>query len=363
MHRPRPIIELESIASLPGTIVFYMGVERLEDWSLRLVKGGRDAGTPVAIVSQCGWEEEKILFTTLASAAVDAARSGMVSPAVAIVGEVVADSGRPPESVGEVVVGRPLAGRRILIARPKGQSDDLVDRLSSLGGECLNAAAITIEPPDSWVPLDEAILEAASFDWIVFSSVNGVESFVGRLRAARRDGRHLGTARLAAVGARTAAAIASAGLACDLVPSTAYSAESLADAFAAVPPKGRFLLVRADRGRDVLGRRLSAAGHHVREVVAYRSVDVPSLDRTLAASLDRRSADWIVLTSPAIASSAIRLFGDQLDASRIATISPLTSQAVRQAGREPTVEAAAATIEAIVAAIVAWETESSRAKP
>lgn len=352
-------LDLQRLASVPGTLVFYMGVERLEEWSLRLVAAGRRGDTPVAIVSQCGWQGERILLTTLADASAAASRHAMVSPAVAIVGEVVGESGRPSDAAGALPRpgrhDRPLVGRRIVVARPEGQADELASQLAAIGAECVRVPAIRIEPPVSWEPLDAAIRDVSSFDWVVFSSVNGVAAFVERLRAMNRDGRHLGTARLAAVGAKTAAAVAAAGFSCDLAPSTAYSAESLAGLLVDGPPSGRFLLVKADRGRDVLARRLAAAGHHVREVVAYRSIDVASIDPAVANSLARRPADWIVLTSPAIASAAIRLLGDHLAGVRIASLSPLTSEAIRASGREPAAEAAAATAESLTAAIVAWE--------
>jgi uroporphyrinogen III methyltransferase/synthase len=353
-------LDIERLAGLPGTLVFYMGVERLEEWSLRLVAAGRRGDTPVAIVSQCGWQGERILLTTLADAAAAASRDAMVSPAVAIVGEVVGESSRPGDDAATrpragASAERPLTGRRIVVARPEGQADELAARLTALGAECLRVPAIRIEPPASWEPLDAAIRDVSSFDWIVFSSANGVAAFVERLRAMHRDGRHLGTARLAAVGAKTAVAISAAGFACDLAPSTVYSAESLADLLVDGPPSGRFLLVKADRGRDVLARRLAAAGRHVREVVAYRSVDVASIDPAVVDSLARRPADWITLTSPAIASAAIRLLGNHLAEARIASLSPLTSEAIRASGREPAVEAASATAEALAAAIVDWE--------
>lgn len=357
-------LDLERLAVMPGTLVFYMGVERLEEWSLRLVAAGRRGDTPVAIVSQCGWQGERILLTTLADASEAASRHAMVSPAVAIVGEVVGESGRPGERAGPLpraVVagpGRPLLGRRIVVTRPEGQADELAARLAALGAECLSVPAIRIEPPTSWEPMDAAIRDISTFDWVVFSSVNGVAAFVGRLRAMVRDGRHLGTVRLAAVGAKTASALTAAGFSCDLAPSTTYSAESLAGLLVNGPPCRRFLLVKADRGRDVLARRLAAAGHHVREVVAYRSIDVASIDPAVAASLARRPADWITLTSPAIASASIRLLGDRLAGVRIASLSPLTSEAIRASGREPAVEAAAATAESLTAAIVTCEQSS-----
>ncbi len=358
-------LDLGRLAAMPGTLVFYMGVERLEEWSLRLVAAGRRGDTPVAIVSQCGWQGERILLTTLADASEAASRHSMVSPAVAIVGEVVGEvvgeSGRPRDDAGPLPraaaarLDRPLVGRRVVVTRPEGQADELAARLAALGAECLSVPAIRIEPPTSWEPMDAAIRDISAFDWVVFSSGNGVTAFVERLRTMGRDGRHLGTVRLAAVGAKTAAALAAAGFSCDLAPSTAYSAESLAGLLVNGPPSRRFLLVKADRGRDVLARRLAAAGHHVREVVAYRSIDVASIDPAVADSLARRPADWITLTSPAIASASIRLLGDRLAGVRIASLSPLTSEAIRAAGREPAVEAAAATAESLTAAIVTCE--------
>lgn len=218
---------------------------------------------------------------------------------------------------------------------------------------------IRIEPPASWQPLDDAIRSADRQDWIVFASVHGVRAFTERMRLLRRDGRHLGTVRLAAVGQTTAAALLACGLVCDLAPREHASAEALADRLLAADgaaPRSRFLLVRADRGRDVLRARLEAAGHSVSEVCGYRSVDVVALSPQDARALEERPVAWVVLTSPSVARGVARLFPPRhLAWARVASISPLTSAAAREVGIRPDVEAVTPSAGAILESILAAE--------
>lgn len=230
----------------------------------------------------------------------------------------------------------------------------MVNLVAERGGTCIHVPVTRIEPPARWHELDDAIRAADTFDWIIFSSANGVQSFLERLRALTRDGRSLGTARLAAVGPATAASLAAAGYVCDLVPDS-FRAEGLVEKFAAMPPGNRFLLIRAERGRDVLRRELTAAGHHVSEAVAYRSVAVTELTPVTRAMLTGCPIDWVVVTSPDIAKATISLFGDRLGLWRIASISPLTSETLRAHGFPPTAEAKEASTAGLVAAMAAWE--------
>jgi uroporphyrinogen III methyltransferase/synthase len=254
----------------------------------------------------------------------------------------------------------PLAGRRVLVTRPAGRQDELHDQIAGAGGECLHVPAIRIAPPDSWEPLDAALAQIDSFDWIVFASVNGVHGFVGRLRAGGRDGRALGTARLAAIGPATRRELEAAGFRCDLTADV-HSSEGMVEAFAATgrAPR-RFLLVRANRGRDVMRRDLEARGHAVFEVPAYSSEAVAELDPATAAALDACAVDWITITSSFIAESAASLFGDRLARWRVASISPVTSATLRRLGIEPAVEAASADTAGLVDAMAAWEAAAER---
>lgn len=341
-------IDFRLLAELTGTVAVYMGVDQAAAWSQSLLDAGKPADTPVTIVSRCSWPDQQIAVSSLGQCAADFVRYAWPAPAVAIIGAVAHLSPRAPSA------GQPLAGKRVLITRPSGQGETLVGLVAEQGGSCLHIPALQIEKPASWDALDAAVRAADTFDWIVFSSANGVRSFLSRLTALGRDGRALGTARLAAVGPATAAALATAGYICDFVPDH-FRAEALVEKFTASPPGSRFLLVRAERGRDVLLRDLSAAGHQVTEVVAYRSVAVTSLEPATKAMLTDCAVDWVVVTSPAIVDATVSLFGDRLHAAQIASISPLTSEALRSHGLKPTVEAAEASAPGLVAAMAAWE--------
>ena len=334
--------DFSRIAAVPGTIVVYMGVEQSPRWARAMIDAGRPADTPVTLASRCSWPDERIVATTLGALADESALHGWQPPVAVIVGAAAS----PPSG--------PLAGRTVLVTRPEGQGDELAALVRAGGGTCLQLPLVRIGPPDSWRPLDEAIGRIDTYDWIVFASANGVRSFVSRLREAGRDGRALGTVRLAAIGPATRRELEAAGFAVDVVPSTA-SSEGLAAMFATSPPGGRFLLVRADRGRDVLKRELEAGGHHVEEVAAYASRPLDVLSPDVLAELDRAAIDWVTVTSPVIASAAVRLLGERLRRWRIASISPLTSAALAPAGLRPAAEAVRATAEAIVEAIVAAE--------
>lgn len=330
--------DFRALAVLPGTLAVYMGVEQAAQWSRRLLEAGVAGDTPVTIVSRASRADERIGSTTLARAAADVLDQGWRPPAVLLVGKAVAGGGTGP-----------LAGQRVLVTRPAGQGGELAGLVRAAGGSTVAAPLVTIEPPESWEPLDRALARADTYDWIVLASVNGVRSLLARLRATRRDARSLGSARLAAIGPATARALDDAGLVADLEPTT-FSSEGLVAALAAAPPRSRFLVVRADRSRDVLGPALREQGHVVDEVVAYRSVPVTAIDE---AALEPGGIDWITLTSPTIARTATRLFGARMRSWKIASLSPVTSAAIREAGFTPTVEPPEATAAGLVAAMIA----------
>jgi uroporphyrinogen III methyltransferase/synthase len=253
----------------------------------------------------------------------------------------------------------PLAGTLVLATRPAGQESEIASAVRGAGGECLNVPLVRIADPASWQPLDDALKRADTYDWIVFASGNGVRGFLRRLAALGLDGRSLGTARLAAIGPATARQLEQSGQRCDLVP-TQFSSEGLAAALATQAVRGRFLLVRADRGRDVLRRDLETHGHHVDEVVAYENVPLDVLPAETLATLDAAPVDWITLTSPSIAEAAARLFGPRLQDWKIVTISQLTSAALARHGLRPTAEAVEATATGMVEAIVRHEAAGVR---
>jgi uroporphyrinogen III methyltransferase/synthase len=267
--------------------------------------------------------------------------------------------------VGEVVslareatwfTARPLFGKRILVTRPRDQADALVGPLSELGAEVLTQPAIEISPPGDWGPVDAALGELDHYDWLVFSSANGVGFLLDRLGDRHGDLRKLGPVKLAAIGPGTAEELARYRLRADLVPAD-YRAESLAAALAPEARGRRFLLARASRGREVLAEQLAAAGGMVTQAVVYRSTDIETADPEIVEALAAGRIDWITVTSSAIARSLARLFGENLRRSRLASISPITSEVLRASGYPPTAEAARYTMAGLIEAIAGKEGE------
>jgi uroporphyrinogen III methyltransferase/synthase len=333
--------DLTDLAAVPGTIVVYMGVEQIASWSQRLMDAGRPSDTPVTLVSRCGWPDQQVASTTLATCAGDADRQGWRSPAVLLVGPAVAAPARGP-----------LSGQLAIVTRPAGQEGDVAALVRAAGGECLHVPVIRIAPPDDLGPIDAAVHHLGTYDWLVFTSANGVRGFLDRMRATGLDGRALGTARLASIGPATKRSLEGAGYVCDMTAGS-YRSEGLADVLVDQPRGSRFLLVRAARGREVLRQSLEAAGHFVDEVTAYQSVPLEEIDAATERLIQAASSPWLTVTSGAIAEASLRLFAPWIRSWRIASLSPVTSATLRRFGIEPTVEAKEATAESLVAAMIA----------
>jgi uroporphyrinogen III methyltransferase/synthase len=196
-------LDYAALAMFPGTLVFYMGVTTAADWSGSLIRHGKSNATPVAIVRRCSLPDQQTIFTTLAEIGELIAATQLRPPAIAIVGDVAHQRG-----VADWFTSRPLFGQTVLVTRPQEQSDDLAVRLRELGANVLCQPAIEIAPPRDWAPVDAMIRRLNEFDWLVFSSVNGVRYLLDRLPALGFDLRQLGRAKLAAIGPATANALA-----------------------------------------------------------------------------------------------------------------------------------------------------------
>jgi uroporphyrinogen III methyltransferase/synthase len=227
----------------------------------------------------------------------------------------------------------------------------LVEGLADLGAHVAVQPAIRICGPPDWREVDRVLGCLPEYDWIVFSSSNGVRYLLDRLLATVGDLRSLGPIRLAAIGPGTSEALASYYLKADLQPEE-YRAEALADALVNHANGKRFLLARASRGREILAERLRAAGREVDQVVVYSSTDVSEVDERVAQSLAEGTVDWVTVTSSAIAKSLVALFGDQLRKTKLASISPVTSDTLRTLGYEPSAEAQEYTIPGVISAIL-----------
>jgi uroporphyrinogen III methyltransferase / synthase len=340
-------LDFAALAAFPGTLVFYMGVGRVAQWSAALMEHGRKPDTPVAVVRWCSRANQETVRCTLGTAASVVAERGLRPPAVFVVGGVVE---RAPEL--SWFTARPLFGTRVLVPSAPGTSRKLRDRLVGLGAEVIVQPAIRITAPPEWTPLDAALEAVDGYDWVVFTSANGVEAFMDRLLGSGGDARRLHRVRLAVVGSGTAEKLASYGLKADRVAET-FVTESLANSFLDEAAGTRFLLVQGSRAREVLSAGLRMAGAEVDDVVAYGSEDVMEADPETAAAFAAGEIDWITVTSASVVHSLVRLYGDSLRSARFASIGPVTSAALRDLCLEPDVEACPHTVSGLVDAILA----------
>ncbi|MGI9428020.1 MAG: uroporphyrinogen-III C-methyltransferase [Bythopirellula sp.] len=339
-------LDLENLANFPGTLVFYMGVTTAPAWASELTKHGKPRETPVAIVRHCSLPEQRTLWTTLGELPEVLAPGKMRPPAIVIVGDAVSAS-----AAQNWFTMRPLFGQTVLVTRPAAQAAALQQQLLQQGAHVLLQPAIEINPVEDWTNVDAAIQDLPSFDWLVFSSANGVSYFLDRLLDTGGDLRRLAACRLAAIGPATSQALADYHLRVDLHPEQ-YRAEALAAALAGQAAGKKFLLLRASRGREVLAETLTAADADVHQVVVYESCDVEQPQAEVLDALAAKEIDWVTVTSSAIARSLATLFGDSLHQTKLAAISPLTAEVLAAAGYPAEVVATEYTTNGLVQAIV-----------
>jgi len=344
-------IDYNVLARFPGTLVFYMGLHRLGTIAQRLIAAGKAATTPVAVVSRATTPLQRTVEGTLADIAERATAAALHAPSLVIVGDCV-----QVRSQARWFEQRPLFGQRIAITRPEEQADTAIRRAWDLGAQPVLLPTIDIGPPNDWAPVDSVLSRLDEFDWLVFTSANGVNGLLGRLWEQGGDARRLGACRIAAIGPSTAAALERLHLRCDLMP-TEYRAEALADALLPHVAGRRVLWARANRGRDVLPERLQAAGATLEQVVVYSNRDRDQLPAAELALLEAGEVDWIGLSSPSIARNLAHLLTpavrQHLGAkTRLAAISPVTAEAATQAGLPVHVVATNYTWDGLFAAIV-----------
>jgi uroporphyrinogen III methyltransferase/synthase len=339
-------LDYAALAAFPGTLVFYMGVTTAPQWSAALVAHGKDPATPAAVIRRCSWPDQQMVFCTLAEIPEVLAPGKLRPPAIVILGAVVALSEK-----FSWFQHRPLFGQTVLVTRPLGQARELREKLSELGANVLVQPAIEITEPADWSPVDAAIERLVEFDWLVFSSANGVRYFFERLLARGHDLRALGRAKLATIGPATAEVLAEYHLHADLQPEE-YRAESLAKSLISNASGKKFLLLRASRGREILSEQLTEAGACVEQVVVYESRDVSAPVAEIAAAMQAGQIDWTTATSSAIARSLASMFGSSLHQTRILSISPLTSGVLAEHGFKAAAEAVEYTTDGMIAALL-----------
>ncbi len=344
---PNRALDWGALARFPGTLVIYMGVTTAAIWTQALIQAGKSPDTPAALIRRCSHPDQQTVHCRLADVAERLTpASKMRPPVIVILGKVTELA-----STMNWIERRPLFGKTVLVTRPADQAESLASLLRDQGATVCLQPAIRIGPPKDWGPVDAAIGSLGSYDTVIFCSRNGVQYFLDRLLDRGGDMRGFGTAKIAVVGSQTAKSLADYRLRADVVP-TDFRAESLAGQLASSVAGSRILIIRASRGRDVLENELTNAGAHVTQIVAYSNEDVDEPDAQILQLIHDGEIDWITVASSATAENLNAMFGSSLQNSRIASLSPVTSQTLGDLGIRVSAEANPYTMQGLVEAIV-----------
>jgi len=348
-----PDVDWEELANGAETLVLYMGVGRLQEISTRLIEAGRSRETPVACVQWGTLPEQRTVTGTLQDIATRVAKANLKPPAIIVVGDVVALR----EKGLDWYERRPLFGRRVVVTRARAQAGELSAELERLGAEVHEFPTIEISPPEDYGPLDAAIRDLDSFGLIVFTSANGVDAFLNRLRHHGLDLRAVPRdAKVAAIGPATAERIERAGLRVDVVPEE-YRAESLIGALDVSTLAGESVLIpRAKVAREILPEKLREAGAEVVVPPAYESVPLSEGKEKVSVRLRSGEIDCVTFTASSTVENFVGAFGvDEaarlLDDTRVACIGPITAETARKRGLRVDAEADEYTISGLVEAV------------
>jgi uroporphyrinogen III methyltransferase/synthase len=355
--RALPDVDWGSLAKLDGTVICYVGAQQLSRLFDELMANDWSADTHAVIVYNGTLTSQQTTAGTIEELAKHVHEHPRREPAIVVVGRVVAFRNHL-----RWFDARPLFGKRVLVTRPRDQAAEMVDRLTIMGAEAIEAPMIRIAPPEDLSALRRAVDNADTFDWIVFSSANAVEAFMSALLVGARDVRSLKGPRLCCVGTGTAERLARYGVKADLIPDE-FRGEVIVFAMTGTGTLdgSRVLVPRADIGRDVVVDGLRNVGALVTDVVAYRTIledaqqdDGPDVYRML---LDD-AIDVVTFTSPSAVRNFASIYGkeqtiDLLSRTIVAAIGPVTTEAATQLGLTVAVQPSVSTIAALVDAIAA----------
>lgn len=364
-------IRWDTLAQSGSTLVFFMGVKNLPNICERLVENGKSPDTPVALVRWGTTPKQQTVSGTLANIVERVAKAKLKPPSIIVVGEVV--------SLRERMLwfeNRPFHGKRIVVTRAREQASDLVSTLTELGAECIEIPTIKVVPPSDNTPLERAIENIKNYDWLIFTSVNGVKFFFDTLFKSGKDVRVLGHLKCACIGPVTKEELGSHGIVSDILPES-YRAESIVEAFQGVNIQGdkidikgkRILLPRAKEARSVLPDELERMGAVLDEVTAYVTEQVTDENDTLIKLLEKntidktggddenRGIDMVTFTSSSTVKNFKALlpqdrFAELIKGVTVACIGPITADTATAEGFKPDIIATEYTIPGLVNAMV-----------
>lgn len=346
--KENPTVDYKKIAAADGTKLVLMGVENLQHISDRLIEHGAKADTPCALIRWATTGGQETLTASLKKIAALAEKNKFRAPAVLVIGEVV--KLRKELNWFE---NQPLSGKRIIVTRTRRTAGKLSGKLRKLGADIIEIPTTRIEKPTDEMAFGEMVMDCHRYDWLIFSSPNGVERFFKIFYRLYKDAREIGGAKIAAIGPGTAEKIKEYHLGVDLIPKKSV-AESLAEAFEKMDASIEnltMLWIRPEKARPVLSERLAAAGVILDEGIAYRTV--PDTD-DITGALQRfndEGADIITFTSSSSVEGFLKLNLKLPERLKIVSIGPATSRTLKAAGLDVDIEAKQHNIDGLIAAV------------
>jgi uroporphyrinogen III methyltransferase/synthase len=346
--KPESSLDYAHLAKTPGTRVMLMGVERMMEITQELMKHGASADTPVALVRWATRGNQQTLTGTLGSIAEQVKASGFKAPAVCVIGDVVKER----ENINWFE-DRPLFGKRIVVTRTRHQAGGLTKQLSKLGADVIELPTIKIVEPQNLLEFGELVQDCYTYDWIVFSSPNGVEAFFKMFYKLYSDARSIGPAKIAVIGPGTADKVKEYHMAVDLMPEKKFVAEGLIEKFKKDEAMEhlKVLWVRAEEAREVIAEGLNKMGAIVDEALAYRTVPERDDNQGAIVRMTEEGADVITFTSASTVECFFALGLELPKGVKIASIGPVTTDALKARGLKPHIEAQEYTIPGLIKAI------------
>jgi len=346
-------LRYDQIAKIPGTKVVLMGTEQLDDWTAALIKNGMAPQTPIAIIHRGTTGRQKTVAGTLATIAALATKEKIVPPALTIIGDVVKLRGKL-----NWFENRPLFGQRIVVTRRSEQAGSFAKKLAELGADVLAVPTIKLTTPTQKDAIIDCLLELNSYDWLVFTSANGVTAFFDIFFRRFQDLRDLGGARIAAVGPATAAKLRELHLQVDVQPEE-FTAKKIVGAFKKYQDieNVKICLLRAEVANRELPEALQEEGAIVDDIAIYRTIPETEDHTGASERLLADGADWVTFTS----SSTVEHFHARFDLPKLAkqfpqmklaSIGPETSKTIAALGLKPAFEAKEHTTEGLITGLL-----------
>ncbi len=333
-------INWEKISTAVDTLIFLMGVENLPKITAKLIKNGRAKNTPAAVIRNGTKNSQQVLVSTLEKISAEVLEKNIKPPAIFVVGEVV--NLREKLKWFDTKI---LFGKKIIVTRTREQASKLSTQLENLGAEVLEFPTIKITAPsDNFKNLDVAISNIKNFDWIIFTSANGVEKFFERLKIFKLDARALSNSKIAVIGSATAEKLSNFGILADLIPAE-FRAESLVDALKNSVQGKNILIARAEIAREILPVELEKFGANVTIAATYKTIPAEK-------NFNFDKIDLITFTSSSTVENFVKAVGTEiLQKVKSAAIGPITAETLKKFGVTADIVASEFTISGLVDAI------------